>query len=93
MSISDKSKIIQEFNPINYVDSNIPETLIIHSKADTIVPFEGSEILSEKCNEQKAKSKLIALNSSSHDLSDICSDDILNISKGLLFFVISNSPL
>ena len=79
MSISDKSKIIQEFNPINYVDSNIPETLIIHSKADTIVPFEGSEILSEKCNEQKSKSKLIALYSSSHYLSVICSDDLLNI--------------
>ena len=93
MSISDKDKTIQEYNPINYVNSQIPETLIIHSKTDNTVPFEGSEMLSEKCNELKAKSKLIALNSSSHDLSDISSDDIINISKGLLFFVISNSPL
>ena len=92
-SISDKEKTIQEFNPINYVDSDIPETLIIHSKSDNLVPFESSEELSEKCNEVKAKSKLIALNSSSHDLADISSDDVINISKGLLFFVISNSPL
>ena len=92
-SISNKEKIIKEFNPINYVDSDIPETLIIHSKSDTLVPFESSEKLYEKCNEVKANSKLIPLNGSSHDLSEILSDDVINISKGLLFFVISNSPL
>lgn len=92
-SITNKDEVIQEFNPINYVSSNVPETLIIHSKSDSLVPFESSEKLAEKCDEVKAKSKLIALNSSSHDLSEISSDDIINISKGLLFFVISNSPL
>lgn len=92
-SISDKDKIIQEFNPINYVDSNIPDTLIIHSTSDNIVPFKGSEKLNEKCEEVNADSKLIALNGSSHDLSEISTDDIINISKGLLFFVVSNSPL
>lgn len=92
-SISDKDKLIQDFNPINYVRSDIPETLIIHSKSDNLVPFKGSEELSEKCNQVNAHSKLIALNNSSHDLSEISSDDIINISKGLLFFVISNSPL
>lgn len=92
-SITNKDKLIQNFNPINYVTSNIPDTLIIHSKSDNLVPFESSENLAKKCKEVNAKSKLIALNSSSHDLSGISSDDIINISKGLLFFVISNSPL
>lgn len=92
-SVSDKESTIQKFNPINYVNPSIPETLIIHSKSDNLVPFESSEELSEKCAEVKAQSKLIALNSSSHDLSEISTDDIINISKGLLFFVISNSPL
>ncbi|MGN0145417.1 MAG: alpha/beta hydrolase fold domain-containing protein [Clostridium sp.] len=92
-SISDRDKIIQEFNPINYVNSDIPDTLIIHSISDKIVPFEGSEELNKKCEEVHADSKLIELNGSSHDLSSISTDDIINISKGLLFFVISNSPL
>lgn len=92
-SISDKDEIIQKFNPINYVNSDIPETLIIHSKSDSLVPFKSSEELAEKCEQVKAHSKLISLNSSSHDLSEISSDDIISISKGLLFFVISNSPL
>lgn len=92
-SISDKDKVIQEFNPINYVTSDIPETLIIHSKSDSIVPFKSSEELAQKCEEVNAHSKFIALNSSSHDLSEISPNDIINISKGLLFFVIANSPL
>lgn len=92
-SVSDRDKTIQEFNPINYVNSSIPETLIIHSKSDALVPFKSSEELAEKCDQVKAQAKLIALNSSSHDLSEISTDDIINISKGLLFFVISNSPL
>lgn len=92
-SVSDRDKTIQEFNPINYVNSSIPETLIIHSKSDALVPFKSSEELAQKCDEVKAHSKLIALNSSSHDLSEISADDIINISKGLLFFVISNSPI
>ncbi|WP_294374815.1 alpha/beta hydrolase [uncultured Clostridium sp.] len=92
-SITDTDETIQKFNPINYVTSDIPKTLIIHSKSDALVPFEGSEKLVEKCAQVHAKSKLIALNSSSHDLSDISNDDIINISKGLLFFVIANSPI
>lgn len=92
-SISDQGKLVQEFNPINYVNSNIPDTLIIHSTSDKVVPFKSSEELNEKCKEVHANSKLISLNGSSHDLSSISTDDIINISKGLLLFVISNSPL
>ncbi|WP_294153106.1 alpha/beta hydrolase [uncultured Clostridium sp.] len=92
-SVSNKESTIQKFNPINYVNPYIPETLIIHSKSDNIVPFQSSKKLAEKCQQVKAHSKLISLNSSSHDLSEISSDDIINVSKGLLFFVISNSPL
>lgn len=92
-SISDRSKIIEEYNPINYVNSSIPNTLIIHSKSDDIVPYESSEKLYEKCKSVDANAHLITLELSSHNLSDISSNDILSISKGLLKFIILNSPL
>jgi len=92
-SVKNKESTINKFNPINYVSEDDPNTLIIHSKSDKIVPFESAEKLYEKCEEKKAKSKFIALNGSAHDLSVISTDDIVAISKGLFVFIVSNSPL
>ena len=93
LSITDKEDTIQKYNPIDYVNSTIPNTLIIHSNLDAIVPYESSKRLYDNCIESNAKAKLITLNSTAHDLSTISSDDIISISQGLLEFVIFNSPL
>lgn len=92
-SVKNRESIINRFNPINYVSKDDPDTLIIHSKSDKIVPFESAEKLYEKSQEENAKSKFIALSGSAHDLSGISSDDIIAISKGLFVFIVSNSPL
>lgn len=92
-SIENKEAITQKYNPINYVTSKIPKTLIIHSNLDTMVPYESSERLYNKCVEVNSNAKLITLNSTAHDLSSISNDDIISISEGLLKFVIFNSPL
>lgn len=92
-SIKNKDTIVKKFNPINYVDNDIPSTLIIHSQSDNLVPYESAEILYNKCIEEHANVKFIPLALSSHDLSEISSDDIVSISKGLLQFIIFNSPL
>lgn len=92
-SIKNKDDLTKKYNPIDYVNSKIPNTLIIHSNSDAMVPYESSEELYEKCNQVNAKAKLITLNSSAHDLSTISNDDIVSISKGLATFVIFNSPL
>lgn len=92
-SVKDKNATIDKFNPINYVSKDDPDTLIIHSRSDQTVPFESAEKLYEKCEEENAKSKFIALNGSAHDLSGISTDDIVAISKGLFVFIVSNSPL
>jgi len=93
LSITDKDYTIQKYNPINYVNSTIPSTLIIHSNLDAIVPYESSKELYDKCIESNAKANLITLNSTAHDLSTISNDDIISISEGLSKFVIFNSPL
>ena len=88
-----KMNTIKKYNPINYVNSTIPNTLIIHSNLDATVPYESSKKLYDKCIELNAKAKLITLNSTAHDLSSISNDDIISISEGLLKFVVFNSPL
>ena len=52
-SIKNKENTIQKYNPIDYVNSKIPNTLIIHSNSDTMVPYESSKELYDKCIENK----------------------------------------
>lgn len=92
-SIRNRESVINRFNPINYVSQDDPDTLIIHSKSDKIVPFESAEKLYEKCQDANSNAEFIVLNNSGHDLSGISSDDIIAISKGLFTFIVSNSPL
>jgi acetyl esterase/lipase len=92
-SIKNKDDLLQKYNPIDYVNSKSPNTLIIHSNLDSLVPYESSEKLYNQLISKKADAELITLNSTAHDLSSISSDDIVAISKGLLKFIIFNSPL
>lgn len=92
-SIKDIDKTVQLYNPINYVNKDIPNTLIIHGKSDQLVPYQSSIMLYNKCNEEKANSELILLDFSSHDFSGINEHDVMNFSTGLLKFIILNSPL
>lgn len=92
-SIKNKEDLLTKYNPLDYVNGAIPSTLIIHSNSDTMVPYESSKVLYDKCIQVNAQVKLITLNSTAHDLSTISNDDIISISKGLSTFVIFNSPL
>lgn len=92
-SIKNRSDLAQKYNPINYVNSQIPDTLIIHSNSDNLVPYESSKRLYDKCISVNAKARLITLNSSAHDLTTISKNDIIALSEGLLTFVVFNSPL
>lgn len=92
-SIKNKENTIQKYNPIDYVNSKSPNTLIIHSNLDAMVPYESSKRLYDKLIDMKANANLITLNSTAHDLSSISNNDIIAISKGLLKFIIFNSPL
>ena len=92
-SIRNKETMTKKFNPINYVNKDIPNTLIIHSLQDATVPFESSQKLYDECVKQDGKASLITLNSSAHDLSSISNKDITSISTGLLKFIVFNSPL
>lgn len=88
-----KETIMEKYSPINFVKDTIPNTLIIHSTEDKLVPYENATALYKKCNQIGADIKLITLENSGHDLSNISKEDMLALLNGLLKFVISNSPL
>ncbi len=92
-SIKDKDTVIKKFNPVNYISKESPNTLIIHSSLDPMVPYKSSKEFYDKCVQEHVKVELITLNSSVHDLSNISNSDITSMSEGLLKFIIFNSPL
>ena len=60
-----KSKnIINNYSPINYISDSSPNTLIIHSEKDEIVPYKNALTLYNSLKNKK--SKLLSLSSGSH---------------------------
>ncbi len=68
-NILNSPDILENFTPINYINPSTPNTLIIHSKTDEIVPYENAKSLYNKLKENKVKSKLLTLKSGSHYFS------------------------
>jgi triacylglycerol lipase len=87
-----KDEILTKYSPINFVKGSLPKTLIIHSLADKIVPYKNATALYEKCKDNGTDVKLITLNNSGHDFSGITENDIVTLAKGLLQFIVWNSP-
>ena len=88
-----KEKILDKYSPINYVKKDLPKTLIVHSKLDKIVPYENSVQLYEKSKNLGNNVKLLTLEKSGHDLSDINKDDVKSLAFEILKFIILNSPI
>ncbi len=91
-SIQNFDETSSKYNPINYITKDIPNTFIVHGKNDDMVPYKSSTELYKKCQEVHAKSDIVILQSSTHDLSGITKDDASTFSFKLAKFIILNSP-
>ncbi|SHE92947.1 alpha/beta hydrolase [Clostridium fallax] len=91
--IKDKDSLINKYSPINYVKEDLPKTLIIHSKKDTIVPYENSIELYNKLKSTNNKVELLSLENSGHDLSNINKNEVVSLASKILIFITNNSPL
>lgn len=85
-----KEEVLNRYSPINYVDKNKPNTLIIHSKKDSIVPYENAEILYDELKSKKNKVDLITLEGATHDFSEFDKDEIISVGMKMLKFVVRN---
>lgn len=92
-SIPNIKEVASKYSPINYINKEIPKTLMVYSKNDTLVPYKNAIDLYNKCKEKKASAKLVTLQNSSHDFSNFKKEDILLLSKEVLRFIVENSSI
>lgn len=91
-TIVHKRAFASKLNPINYVNKNTVKTLIIHSKADTLVPYKNSLNLYNKFKECNGNVKMVTLYTNEHDFSNISSSEINLVAQEIFLFILVNSP-
>lgn len=89
-SSKNKEEIINEFSPINYVNNRETNTLIIHSKADDLVPYENAEKLYYKLKENRNKVEILTLSETSHDFSTTSNKELFEIGLKILKYIAKN---
>ncbi|MDZ4957352.1 prolyl oligopeptidase family serine peptidase, partial [Clostridium perfringens] len=81
---------LREYSPINHVNKGEPNTLIVHSKKDSVVPYENAEALYQELKENGNKTELITLEGASHDFSQINIDELVSVGIKMLEFIARN---
>lgn len=92
-STSNIKEVASKYSPINYVHKNAPKTLMIYSREDSLVPYKNCTALYDKCKNNGVFVNLITLENSGHDFSKLNREDVISLSKGVLIFIVKNSPL
>jgi acetyl esterase/lipase len=69
-----RQKLGREISPIYFVHSNMPPILIIHGRADTLVPLYQAQTFVKRCQEVGSPAKLIVREGKNHGWADIGKD-------------------
>ena len=85
-----KEEVLDKYSPINYVDEREPNTLIIHSRKDNIVPYENAETLYEELINKNNKASIITLEGATHDFSEFDMEEIVAVGTKMLEFIVRN---
>lgn len=91
--IKNTSLFKELYSPINYATKDSPNTLIIHSKNDELVPYKNSLDLYNKLQELDVKSKFLSLNSGGHDFYGFSKEEITALIFEILKFLTINTSL
>lgn len=83
--------ILGKYSPINYINSSAPNTLIIHSKTDEVVPYENAAKLYNNLKNKGVESKLLTLESGSHYFEGYKKNEIIALIFELLKYLDINS--
>ncbi len=70
----ERQKLGHEISPIYFVHSNMPPILIIHGKADTLVPICQAQTFVKRCEEVGSTAKLVVREGKGHGWPDLGKD-------------------
>lgn len=90
-SDNDIEKLSKEFSPIEYVREDLPNTLIIHSLKDNIVPYETSVELYETALKYNNKFELYTLQNCTHYLENLSNTEALNLYMKIVDYILSET--
>ena len=92
----DSTKIISlssKYSPINYLNSNLPNMLIIHSAIDEIVPYDTSVELYEKALLLGNNFDFFTLKESNHYLENLSSNEAFSLYLKIINYILSQTTL
>lgn len=87
---NNKDEVLSKYSPINYIDKNEPNTLIIHSRKDSIVPYENAEILYDELMNNNNKVNIITLEGATHDFSEFDMEEVISVGMKMIEFITEN---
>lgn len=90
-SNNDIEKLSKKFSPIEYVREDLPNTLIIHSLKDNIVPYETSVELYETALKYNNKFELYTLQNCTHYLENLSNTEALNLYMKIVDYILSET--
>lgn len=90
-SDNDIEKLSKEFSPIEYVREDLPNTLIIHSLKDNIVPYETSVELYKTALKYNNKFELYTLQNCTHYLENLSNTEALNLYMKIVDYILSET--
>ena len=90
-SSNDIEKLSKKFSPIEYVREDLPDTLIIHSLKDDIVPYNTSVELYEAALEYNNKFELYTLQNCTHYLENLSNAEALNLYMKIVDYILSET--
>lgn len=90
-SSNDIEKLSKKFSPIEYVREDLPDTLIIHSLKDDIVPYNTSVELYKTALEYNNKFELYTLQNCTHYLENLSNAEALNLYMKIVDYILSET--
>lgn len=87
----DIGELSKKFSPINYVHKKMPDTLIVHSLKDNIVPYESSKELYNKALEYDNNFEFYTLENCTHYLKNLSSTEALSLYMKIVDYILSKS--
>ncbi|MBQ8999591.1 MAG: alpha/beta hydrolase [Clostridium sp.] len=90
-SDNDIEKLSKEFSPIEYVREDLPDTLIIHSLKDNIVPYETSVELYETALKYNNNFELYTLQNCTHYLENLSNTEALNLYMEIVDYILTQT--